>query len=401
MSDLSRLFREEGPRVRAAVLRVVRDFDLAEEAMQDACVAALEQWPREGAPANPGAWLAATARNKAIDRLRRRSRTAPLDAAPEPAISPDEIEAAAVEDDRLRLIFTCCHPAIALEAQVALTLRTLCGLTTEEIARAFLVPVPTMAQRLVRAQRKILDAGIPYEVPEPGALPARLDAVLAVVYLIFNEGYAATEGRDLVRADLCDEAIRLGRLIDALLQGRAEVEGLLALMLLHDSRRAARVDAAGDLVLLEDQDRTRWDRGKILEGLVLVERALRRAPPGPHTLQAAIAGVHARATTASETDWREISILYALLARAAPSPVVEVNRAVAVAFAEGWEVGLRLLDRPDLRARVTSFLPYHAARADLLRRLGRRDEAAAAYRRALECAPNEAERRYLTRRLNG
>jgi len=385
--------------VRAAVYSLARNFDLAEEALQDACVAALEQWPREGVPASPGAWLVTIARRRAIDRMRRSARTVPLEAAVEPEVEPEVTTA--VEDDRLRLIFTCCHPAIAPEARVALTLRTLCGLTTEELAGAFLVPLPAMAQRLVRAQRKVLDAGIPYEVPETGDLPARLDAVLSVAYLIFNEGYAATDGHELVRADLCDEAIRLSRLVDALLPGRSEAEALLALMLLHDSRRATRVDASGDLVLLEDQDRSLWDRGKILEGLALVDRALHRAPPGPYALQAAIAGVHARATQASETDWVEISILYALLARAAPSPVVEVNRAVAVAFAHGWEIGLRLLDRLDLRSRVEGFLPYHAARADLLRRLGRRDEAAEAYHRALECGPNEAERRYLMRRLGG
>ena len=374
----------------------MRDFDLAEEALQDACLAALEQWPREGTPERPGAWLVTIARRRAIDRLRRLVRAAPLEAAPEPEAPVPE--SAAVDDDRLRLIFTCCHPAIAPDSRVALTLRTLCGLTTEEIARAFLVPVATMAQRLVRAQRKILDSGIPYAVPEAKELPARVEAVLAVVYLIFNEGYATTDGRDLVREDLCDEAIRLARLLDSLLPGCPEVEGLLALMLLHDSRRATRVDAAGDLVLLEDQDRSRWDRPRIAEGLELVERTLRRGPPGPYALQAAIAGVHAQAATPAATDWREISILYALLARAHPSPVVEVNRAVAVAFADGWEIGLRLLDRPDLCDRVEGFLPYHAARADLLRRLGRREEAAQAYSRALRCSPNAAERRFFERR---
>ncbi len=391
--DLGELYRREYGRILATLIRTVRDFDLAEDALQGAFEAALVQWPAQGPPVNPAAWLISTARHKAIDQIRRRALA---------ESKRDEIAAlvASQEDtpvplDSLRLVFTCCHPALAPDAQVALTLRTIGGLTTEEIARAFLVPVPTLAQRLVRAKAKIKGARIPYEVPGDDALAERLDAVLAVVYLIFNEGYSASFGAELVRADLCGEAIRLGRLLVELLPAEREPKGLLALMLLHDARRATRTDADGAIVLLEDQDRSRWDRAAIAEGAALVERALRGYPPGRYALQAAIAALHAGAPTARETDWPQIAALYGVLAGIHPSPVVELNRAVAVAMADGPERGLALLD--------TIHLPgYHllpAARADLLRRLGRAGEAAAAYREALALVTNEAERRFLERRL--
>ncbi len=401
--DIARLYREESGRILATLIRVLGDFDLAAEVLQEAFAAALEQWPGDGAPQNPRAWIVQTARHKAIDRLRRRTlfeekreeleRLTALESAEPVAVA----EAARLAyDDRLRLIFTCCHPALALEVQVALTLRTLCGLGTEAIARAFLVPTATMAQRLVRAKHKIRDAGIPYQVPSDALLPERVEAVAAVVYLVFNEGYATTQGDALVRRELCAEAIRLARLLDRLLP-RPELAALLALMLLHDARRDARVDAAGDLVLLEDQDRGRWDHAQIAEGLALVESVLRTGPPGPYALQAAIAALHARAARPEGTDWAQIAALYDLLVRAHPSPVVELNRAVAVAMIEGPEAGLRLIAA--VEPRLASYHLLHAARADLLRRLGRRDEAAVSYRRAMAFTTNEAERRFLTRRL--
>lgn len=365
--------------------------------MQEAFEAALAQWPGAGPPLNPVAWLVAAARNKAIDVVRRRVLAAnkldALAAAAPATVAP--ADDGPVPLDALRLMFTCCHPALAPEAQVALTLRTVCGLGTEEIARAFLVPVPTLAQRLVRAKAKIKAAGIAYEVPGDDALAERLGAVMAAVYLIFNEGYSAGFGPDLVRADLCAEAIRLGRMLVELLPAEGEPRGLLALMLLHDARRDTRTDGHGAIVLLEDQDRSRWDRAKIAEGSALVEQALRRRPTGPYAVQAAIAALHAGAPTAGETDWRQIAALYGVLASLQPSPVVELNRAVAVAMADGLEQGLALLE--------TLHLPrYHllpAARADLLRRLGRRAEAAAAYREALSLVTNAAERRFLEGRL--
>ncbi|MET0153679.1 MAG: RNA polymerase sigma factor [Candidatus Binatia bacterium] len=397
------LYRAESGRILATLIRLLGDFDLAEEVVQEAFAAALVRWPTEGLPHNPRAWVVQAARFKAIDRLRRRTRFAEkideLSAIESLERPPGEAEDDAVRDDRLRLIFTCCHPSLATEAQVALTLRTLCGLTTEEIARAFLVPTTTMAQRLVRAKQKIRLAGIPYQVPAVELLPDRLEAVMTAVYLVFNEGYATTAGDALVRRDLCSEAIRLVRLLDTLLPDRAEPPALLALLLLHDSRRDARATPEGDLVLLEDQDRDRWDHAEIAEGLSLVERALRRGPPGPYALQAAIAAVHARAARAADTDWRQITALYALLLARFPSPVVELNHAVAVAMSEGPEAGLRLLDSLSARGELSAYHLLPAARADLLRRLGRTGEASAAYRSALALVTNPAERRFLQRRL--
>jgi len=380
---------------------VLGDFDIAEEAVQEAFVRALETWPRDGVPDNPGAWITTTARRRAIDRLRReenlRRKTETLQVLAElEALGGSEDDVSGIPDDRLRLIFTCCHPALAIEARVALTLRTLGGLTTREIARAFLVPEPTMAQRLVRAKRKIHEAGIPYRVPPSELLPARVPGVLAVLYLIFNEGYAASSG-PLVRAELCEEAIRLARVLDRLMPREPEVRGLLALLLLQHSRREARTDAAGDLVLLEDQDRSRWDHEAIDEGLMLLDQALAVRRPGPYQVQAAIAALHAGAPRPEDTDWPQIAALYGSLARLLPSPVVELNRAVAIAMADGPERGLPLVEA--LGGELDGYHLFHAARADLLRRLDRRSEAAEAYRRAFELAANPVEREYLLGRI--
>jgi RNA polymerase sigma-70 factor (ECF subfamily) len=402
---IDRLHRSESRRILATLIRLLGDFDLAEEALQDAWMAAMEQWPRDGMPANPRAWLISTGRFKAIDRLRRRARfdamlgelAARLDdrAAPDPAEQDDH----AVEDDRLRLIFTCCHPALSPDAQVAMTLREVCGLTTEEIARAFLTGPPTMAQRIVRAKAKIRAARIPYAVPPRGELSDRLETVLHVVYLVFTEGYAPASGDSVVRSELADEAIRLGRLLVELLP-EPEALGLLALMLLQDSRRAARTSADGDPILLADQDRSSWNRERIAEGTALLERAISSGQIGPYALQAAIAAAHAEAPTAEATDWDRIVGLYDLLARADPSPVIELNRAVAVSMRDGPASGLALVDAVLARGQLDAYHLAHAARADLLRRLGRTADARAAYRRALELARQEPQRRFIEQRLN-
>jgi len=399
------VYRSDWGRVVATLIGLIGDFDLAEECAQEAFATAVDQWRVSGVPEFPRAWIIQTARHKAIDQIRRKARfeeklesyaTSGLVS----TIEEPDYDTSEIPDDRLRLIFTCCHPGLATEAQVALTLRTLCGLDTDEIARAFLVPATTMAQRLVRAKRKIRDAGIPYSVPETNDMVARLDAVLTVIYLVFNEGYAATRGAPLVRTELCAEAIRLGRLVKLLLgpQAPAEVTALLALMLLQDARRHARLDEAGDLVVLEEQDRSRWDHGQIAEALPLVEEAF-RGGPGPFALQAAIAALHCQAARAEDTDWRQIVGLYDLLERVQPSPIVSLNRAVAVAMVEGPRPALALVDALAATNDLANYHLLHAARADLLRRLGSPVEAAKSYLQALALVTNDSERRFLERRL--
>jgi RNA polymerase sigma-70 factor (ECF subfamily) len=402
--EIEKVYRADWGRIVATLIRLYGDFELAEEVAQEAFAAAVDQWRVSGIPEFPRAWIIQAARNKAVDRIRRRVRFVEkletIGPQKEPSVDAPDLDASDIPDDRLRLIFTCCHPAIAHDAQVALTLRTLCGLETDEIARAFLVPSTTMAQRLVRAQRKIRDAGIPYAVPAVDEIPARLNAVLTVIYLIFNEGYAATRSDTLVRADLCNEAIRLARLVRALMppQSAPEATALLALMLLHDSRRDARLDEAGDLILLELQDRTLWNRAQIAEATPLVEEAMRDGP-GPFSLQAAIAALHCQAGKPEDTDWAQIVQLYGLLELLQPSPIVALNRAVAVAMAEGPEQSLQLIDNLVAEGKLEDYHLLHAARADMLRRIGSSREAAKSYSRALALVTNNSERRFLERRL--
>jgi RNA polymerase sigma-70 factor, ECF subfamily len=401
-SAVTEAFTSEWGRIVASLIRMTGDWDLAEECAQDAFTTALARWPADGIPDRPGAWLTTTARNRALDKLRRsKNEAAKLKEAAvlaEPA-EPVDIGDSGVTDDRLRLMFTCCHPALSLDARVALTLRTLAGLTTAEIARAFLVPEPTMAKRLVRAKNKIRDAGIPYRVPPAHLLPDRMGGVLAVLYLLFNEGYSATAGTGLVRGDLCTEAIRLARVLTGLMPAEPEAAGLLALMLLTDARRAVRLDQAGEVVTLDEQDRSRWDRAEIAEGIGLLQNALRHQQAGQYQLQAAIAACHATAAVPADTDWAQIAGLYGQLREILPSAVVELNRAVAVAMADGPAAGLAIVDALDASGQLSGYHLLAATRADFLRRMGRRDEAAASYRQALEQVATEPERRFLTRRL--
>jgi RNA polymerase sigma-70 factor, ECF subfamily len=398
------IYRSDSRRILATLIRLLGDFDLAEEALHDAFAAAVEGWGTNGIPANPVAWLVSTGRFKAIDGIRRRARFDAIqyDVADELAgdsKDPSDVDEEAVKDDQLRLIFTCCHPALSQEARVALTMREVCGLTTEEIARAFLTTAPTVAQRIVRAKAKIRDARIPYQVPSRDELPERLDGVLRVIYLVFNEGYSASSGTSLMRHDLSSEAIRLGRLLIEL-HPDPEALGLLALMLLHESRREARTSRQGELILLDEQDRSLWDRSQIEEGLGFIERVMAGGRFGPYTLQAAIAGVHAEAVDAAATDWSQIVALYDLLLRADPSPVIELNRAVAVAMRDGPEKGLAAIDALIVRGELEEYYLAHSARADMCRRLGRRDEARTSYIRALDLTKQEPERRFLEKRLN-